>query len=228
MRSPVSAPRDADGSMPSDPVSMAAQSERMSPNMLVVTMTSNCRGSRTSCMAALSASMCESSMSGYSSAPRRVISSRHRRGGLQDIGLVDRAHASVALAREVEGHASHAADLRRRVDEGVEAAALAATEILDAPGLAEIDAAGQFAHDHDVETRDDLRLQRRGVGERGVDDGGTEVREELHLLPEAEQRPLRPDGEIERVPTSVRPPHRRGTASTDFARSRVDSVSGVP
>jgi hypothetical protein len=59
-----SASSDADGSMPMEPVSIAAQSDRMSPNMLVVTMTSNCFGARTSCMAALSTYMWLSSTSG--------------------------------------------------------------------------------------------------------------------------------------------------------------------
>ena len=40
--------------MPMEPVSIEASSERMSPNMLPVTITSNCLGARTSCMAALS------------------------------------------------------------------------------------------------------------------------------------------------------------------------------
>ncbi|MNC85748.1 hypothetical protein D3C83_13600 [compost metagenome] len=45
---------DAEGSMPIEPVSIEASSDRMSPNMLPVTMTSNCFGARTSCIAALS------------------------------------------------------------------------------------------------------------------------------------------------------------------------------
>jgi hypothetical protein len=60
LRLPVTlsgAPSEADGSMPSEPVSIAAASERMSPNRLSVTMTSNCLGLRTSCIAALSARM---------------------------------------------------------------------------------------------------------------------------------------------------------------------------
>src|SRR5450755_3629642 len=47
-------PSDADGSMPSEPEAIAAQSDRMSPKILPVTITSNCRGSRTICIAALS------------------------------------------------------------------------------------------------------------------------------------------------------------------------------
>ncbi|MNG27466.1 hypothetical protein D3C84_1125900 [compost metagenome] len=58
------ASRDAEGSMPMEPVSMEASSDRMSPNMLSVTITSNCFGARTSCMAALSTYMWLSSTSG--------------------------------------------------------------------------------------------------------------------------------------------------------------------
>ena len=50
--------------MPSEPVSIAAQSDRMSPNRLLVTITSNCFGLRTSCIAQLSAYMNDSSTSG--------------------------------------------------------------------------------------------------------------------------------------------------------------------
>ena len=46
--------------MPMDPVSIEASSDRMSPNMLPVTITSNFLGLRTSRMAALSTSMWES------------------------------------------------------------------------------------------------------------------------------------------------------------------------
>ena len=53
-------PSEADGSMPSEPVSIAAMSDSMSPNRLSVTMTSNCFGLRTSCMPPASASMCSS------------------------------------------------------------------------------------------------------------------------------------------------------------------------
>ncbi len=49
LRRPVSStsPSDAEGSMPSEPVSIAAVSDSMSPNRLSVTMTSNCFGART-------------------------------------------------------------------------------------------------------------------------------------------------------------------------------------
>ena len=53
---------------------MAASSERMSPNMFSQRMTSNCFGHLTSCMAALSTYMWESSTSGYSLAMPVTIS----------------------------------------------------------------------------------------------------------------------------------------------------------
>ena len=52
------------GSMPMLPVSIAASSVRMSPNRFSVAITSNCLGSRMSCMAQLSTSMWRSSTSG--------------------------------------------------------------------------------------------------------------------------------------------------------------------
>jgi len=49
-------PSEAEGSMPSEPVSIAAMSESMSPNRLSVTMTSNCFGHFTRFMPPESAS----------------------------------------------------------------------------------------------------------------------------------------------------------------------------
>jgi len=56
--------------MPMEPVIMEASSERMSPNMFSVTMTSNCAGFFTICIAQLSTSISVSSTSVYSSAKR--------------------------------------------------------------------------------------------------------------------------------------------------------------
>ena len=60
----VPSPRLEEGIMPMVPVSMLASSERMSPNMLPVTMTSNWLGSFTSCMEALSTNISPYSTSG--------------------------------------------------------------------------------------------------------------------------------------------------------------------
>ena len=51
---PISPPMLAEGSIPNEPVIIAAASLIMSPNILVVTIVSNCFGSRIICMAALS------------------------------------------------------------------------------------------------------------------------------------------------------------------------------
>ena len=56
--------RLAEGSIPIEPVIIEASSLRMSPNMFSVTITSNWRGLRTSCMAALSTYMWVSATSG--------------------------------------------------------------------------------------------------------------------------------------------------------------------
>ena len=47
-------PKLAEASIPMEPLIMEASSERISPNILEVSITSNCPGSRTSCMAQLS------------------------------------------------------------------------------------------------------------------------------------------------------------------------------
>src|SRR3954467_6602233 len=73
------APSDALGSLPSEPVSIADSSLRMSPNMLSVRITSKCVGAATSCIAALSTSTCSSAASGNSSAWTRLTVSRQSR-----------------------------------------------------------------------------------------------------------------------------------------------------
>ena len=60
----VPGPRLAEGSIPIEPVIIAASSERMSPNRFSVMITSKSAGRLTSCMAALSTSMCSSATSG--------------------------------------------------------------------------------------------------------------------------------------------------------------------
>src|SRR5207245_2111708 len=79
------------------------------------------------------------------------------------------------LAGRLEGDLGDADDLRRRVDLGVDAP-LAVGCFLDALGLAEVDAAGQLADDQEVCADDDLRLQRGGVRQHGVQLRGAQVR----------------------------------------------------
>ena len=117
------APSEAEGSMPSEPVSIAAQSDRRSPNRLSVTMTSNCLGLRTSCMAQLSAYMWLRVDVGVFGVVQLLHFLAPQQAALHHIGLLDRADLAAALARELEGDARDADDLRRRVDLGVDAAA---------------------------------------------------------------------------------------------------------
>ena len=58
--------KDALGSMPIEPVIMLASSERISPNIFSVRITSNWAGLLTSCMAQLSTSISSTVTSGYS------------------------------------------------------------------------------------------------------------------------------------------------------------------
>ena len=67
-RFPSEPTNDAEGSIPSEPVSIAARSDKRSPNRLSVTMTSNCLGQRVNCIAPASAYMWLSSTSEYSAA----------------------------------------------------------------------------------------------------------------------------------------------------------------
>ena len=69
-------------------------------------------------------------------------------------------HEPLALAREIEGDGGDALDLVSVVDLRVDRALLSLAEIDDLLGLAEIDAAGELAHDHDVEAVDQLALER--------------------------------------------------------------------
>src|SRR6266849_661397 len=58
-------PKLADGITPIDPANPAAASLKMSPNILVVSSTSNCDGRSVRCVAALSTYMCSSRIPGY-------------------------------------------------------------------------------------------------------------------------------------------------------------------
>ena len=93
--------------------------------------------------------------------------------------------------RQVEGDAGDALDLVGVVDLRIDGALLAVADVADLLRLAEIDAAGQLAQDQDVEPLDQLALQRRGVGERRIADGGAEIGEDAELLAQPQQRRLR-------------------------------------
>ena len=108
-----------------------------------------------------SASMCSSSTSEYLAlcVCGHDLVPQHAR--LHDVALFHRADPVVAGARQLEGDAGDALDLVGVVDLRVDAALLAVAEVDDLLRLAEIDAAGQLAHDQDVEALDQLAASAR-------------------------------------------------------------------
>ena len=83
-----------------------------------------------------------------------------------------------------------AADFRFAVQHGVEADALAVF-FTHAARLAEVDVAGQFADDQDVQPGHHFRLQRRGIGQFRIKNRRTQVGEQVQILADAEQAALR-------------------------------------
>ena len=94
------------------------------------------------------------------------------------------------LSRQFAGDADDALDLGFAVDFGVDAAPAAVGHRLDPARLAEIDAARQLAHDHQVEPGDELALQARCVGERLEDHRRAQIGEQVHLLAQLEEAAL--------------------------------------
>ena len=195
--------------MPSEPVSMAAMSDSMSPNRLSVTMTSNCLGQRTSCMPPASASWCSSCTSLNSRWCSAVTTSFQSTPVFITLRFSIEVTLLRALARQLEGDARDALDLVGVVDLGVDGALLAVAEIGDGLGLAEIDAAGELAQDDDVEPVHHLALEARGFRQRRIADRRADVGEERELLAQPQQRRLRPQRRTAPCPISARRPRRR-------------------
>ena len=116
-----------------------------------------------------------------------MTTSFHKHAGAHDVALFGRVHLVAALAGKVEGDLGDALDLVRRVDLRVDGALLAVLERDDLLRLAEVHAARQLAHDHDVEALDQLALQRGGVGERRIADGGAQVGEQAEVLAQPQE-----------------------------------------
>ena len=148
------APSDAEGSKPSEPASIDASSVRMSPNMFSVTITSKLDGLRIRCIAAESTSMCSSSTSGNSARSTDSTVVRHRREVSSTLAL---STDTMRLRRALREPAGDARDALNFIDA---VRAQVAGEVLGAAFLAEVDAARQLAHDHDVGAAQDFRLER--------------------------------------------------------------------
>ncbi len=160
VRRAPSAPSDAEGSSPMEPASMEASSVRMSPNIFSVTMTSKSRGRCSRCMAAESTSMCSTLTSGNSAGMMRFDGRAPQARGFEHIGLVHRsqlaapARASLAASRTTRSISITA--VAAHIDRFGGGARL----------LAEVNAAGQFAHHHDVDAAQNVGLDRRGIEQR--------------------------------------------------------------
>ena len=122
--------------MPSEPVSMAAVSDRTSPNRLSVRMTSKLLGAPDQLHGAIvGQSVLEFDV-------RIVLGDGlddfiPENARLHDVLLVDGVHLLAAGAGKVEGDAGDAVDLVGLVDLGVDGALLAVAEIGDLLGLAD-------------------------------------------------------------------------------------------
>ena len=173
-------------------MSIAASSERMSPNMLSARITSKWRGAATSFIAAESTSWCSSSTFGNSSACTRVTTSRHSRPVSSTFilsMLVTRVRAARNAVRAI------------RSISGGRVLAQVGRVVVRARLRAEVDAAGELAHDEQVGALDQLALERAGVVERRQRAHRAQVRVQAERLAQAEQALLGPRrGRVGRVP----------------------------
>ena len=95
--------------------------------------------------------------------------------------------------------------------------------------LAEVDAAGELAHEHEIDAVEHLGLDRRRVAQRGMQLDGSQVGVDTELAPDAQQVPA-PDARARRAPTSDRrsrlagrrPPRDRRRASASAMGRRSD------
>ena len=214
-------PRLADGSIPIEPVIIAASSLRMSPNMFSVTMTSKSLGRATSCIAALSTSMWSSSIAGCSAATSRTTS-RHSRELSSTLALSTEVTLSAPAGGGAEAPLGDATDLGL----GIQARVVGGVAI--ATALAEVDPAGQLADDEQVGAVDALAPQRAGVVERREGPHGAQVGEQSEAGPQREQRLLRA-GLVGSVVSHLGPPTApSSTASAALHASSTPSGRGLP
>ena len=115
-----------------------------------------------------------------------------------DVGFFHGADFVAAAAGEFKSGAGDTLDLAFGVALRVDADAFVAF-LEDAARFAEIDAGGEFAHDHDVEARDHVFFQRGEIGQRVKALCRAQVGEEVHFLAQAEQAAFWFHGEVEVV-----------------------------
>ena len=111
---------------------------------------------------------------------------------LHDVALFHRGQLVAAFSRQIERDAGDALDLVGVVHLRIDGALLAVAEIGDGFGLAEIDPAGELAHDHDVEALDHLALQAGGVRQRRIAHRRAQIGEQREFLAQPQQPGLGP------------------------------------
>ena len=164
--------------------------------------------------------MCSTAMSGNSSGHDAGFTVRARDAGVSstlalstEVSFLRRCLAKPAASRTTRSTAKHG--VAANVDGVGRRSSL----------LAEVDSAGQFAHDHDVHAVQAIRLDRRGVEHRGVRHHRPQVREQAQGLPQPQQT-LPPGGPSRPGPTSqVRPtaPNQDGIRASS---AKASSVAG--
>lgn len=115
----------------------------------------------------------------------------------EHVGLVQTPHLGGRALRErqVGGEARDALDLLARVGLAVLGRLVFAVGWVGLAAVAKVDAAGEFAHDHEVGAFADGLFERRDLGQRGAGEGArTQVAECLHLFAQLEQALFRPYG----------------------------------
>ncbi len=146
----------------------------------------------------------ESRRPGSPSPPLPPLPAGQLAGG-EDVGLVHRAEPVVAHAGRVETDAGGYDGFRSRCTAGCRRpGARAVLQHALLAGLAEADAAGQFADDEDVQPGDHFRLQAGGRGQLRIEDGRTQVGEQAQLRANLQQTALGTDIAFDPVP--LRPP----------------------
>ncbi|MNQ74500.1 hypothetical protein D3C85_892590 [compost metagenome] len=120
--------------------------------------------------------------------------------GSQYVGLVHRAQLLAAHHGHVEADTGDTTDFAFAVRQGVVGLTLAVFQGTGATRCTEIDAAGQFANDQDVQPGNDFRLQAGSLGQLRVQNRRTQVAEQAQLRTDFQQATLRADVTLDGVP----------------------------
>ena len=113
-------------------------------------------------------------------------------GGFQHIGLVHTGHLLAAEAGQLKGPAADALNLLLGIGHPVDALHAPVRGVVPLP-LAEVDAAGQLPHHHQVNALlRGLPFQRTGVRHSGAQGGGAQIGIQAQILSDGQQGGLGP------------------------------------